>query len=290
MDKETYYLYREELHRILSQNDVDELLDDDLNEFTKILHDRWSIDTIRLYRYSPADYYNIRNFETSKLKLTNTGVLNDVYEGIPADVHGTLDQNILHQLEDIAQIKSFSETPNDVRMWGYYANSHTGFCVEYDIHELDYKNPIINHIFPVVYSKKRLIKTDVCQMISELKQLRIDIKDRNEHDYDGYLEDIMPLFLTKGEKWSYEREWRIIYTLLQIYEEDEEQLYNGIIHFDCATGIYLGYRINKEIENNIHEIVERINKDRIENGRTTISIYKMCLENDSYELSTKKIK
>lgn len=174
-------------------------------------------------------------------------------------------------------------------MWGYYAKDHTGFCVEYDISELDSNDTIIDHLFPVLYSAKRSMTTDVRKMIDELKQLRIDIRDRNEHDYDGYLNDITALFLSKGDGWSYEREWRIVYTLLQIYEEDCEDLYDGMIQFDCITGIYLGYRIEKVIEENIKEIVERINKVRYDNGRTAITIYKAHLKTDSYIIDFKKI-
>lgn len=283
-----YDAYRKKLQDIINNCEEDYVLDDDLAKFTDELRDRWSLEDLKLYRYSPADYYNIRNFETGKLRLSNVGVLNDVYEGIPIDIRNSLDQVMVNQLKDVAQIKCFSETPFDEKMWGYYAKDHTGFCVEYDISELDSNDTIINHLFPVLYSTKRSMTTDVQKMIDELKQLRIDIRDRNVHDYEDYLNDITALFLFKGEAWSYEREWRIVYTLLQIYEEDREELYAGIIQFDCITGIYLGNRIEKEIEENIKEIVKRINKVRDDNGRTTIAIYKAYLNDDSYKLAFRK--
>lgn len=283
-----YTIYRAKLKEIINSCKEDYVLDDDLAKFADELRDGWSTEDLKLYRYSPADYYNIRNFETGKLRLSNVGVLNDVYEGIPIDIQDSLDQSMINQLKDIAQIKCFSETPSDEKMWGYYAKDHTGFCVEYDISELDSNDTIIDHLFPVLYSAKRSMTTDVHKMIDELKQLRIDIRDGNKHDYDGYLNDITALFLSKGEGWSYEREWRIVYTLLQIYEENCEDLNDGIIQFDCITGIYLGYRIEKEIEKNIKEIVSRINAARYCNGRTAITIYKAHLKADSYKLDFKK--
>lgn len=279
-----YSFYRKKLKEIIDSCEENYVLDSDLEDFTNTLRDRWSTDDLKLYRYSPADYYNIRNFETGKLRLTNVGVLNDVYEGIPVDIQNSLDQGLINQLKDIAQIKCFSETPKDVRMWGYYAKEHTGFCIEYDIAELDSKDTVINHLFPVLYSAKRSMTTDVAKMIDELKLLRSDIRDGNEHSYDGYLNDITALFLSKGEDWSYEKEWRIVYTLLQTYEENCKELYEGILQFDCITGIYLGYRIDNEIEENIREIVKRINEIRNRHGRTAIRIYKAYLKNDGYQL------
>ncbi len=283
-----YDVYRTKLKEIINNCEENYVSDTALEAFTKTLRDRWTTDDLKLYRYSPATYYNIRNFETGKLKLSNVGVLNDVYEGIPIDIQGLLDQNLIKQLMDVAQIKCFSETPEDTRMWGYYAKEHTGFCVEYDISELDSNDTVINHLFPVLYSSKRSMITDVTKMIDELKQLRKDISDGNKHDYDGYLNDITALFLSKGEEWSYEKEWRIVYTILQIYEEDNKDLYNGIVRFDCATGIYLGYRIDKEIETNINEIVERVNLIRKRNGRTLITVYKAYLNQDGYKIEFKK--
>lgn len=289
MQKENYQLYREEIEKILASCEPSDYNDAQFDKFKEFMDDRWSTDSIKLYRYSLADYFNIRNFETGKLKLTDTGVLNDVYEGIPCNVCGTIDQNIADKLKDIAKIKSFSETPEDVRLWGYYAKDHTGICVEYDLSELDLNDSVWNHIFPVAYSSRRLVKTNVSEMIDELKELRKDIKEESVHDYYGYLEDILPIFIMKSDKWEYEREWRIIYTLLQIYEEDDENLYNGIISFDCATAIYLGCRIDKEIEKNICEIVERINNVRISKNRTAVSVYKMSLAEESYDLVATKI-
>lgn len=97
------------------------------------------------------------------------------------------------------------------------------------------------------------------------------------------------LFLSKGEMWAYEREWRIVFTQEQVYDIDDDELNRNIISFDCATGIYLGYRIERTIEENVFEIVQRINEKRKESHLPCINVYKMKMKPDSYELDVSKI-
>lgn len=284
-----YQKYRDKLKKIMDENPEEYVPDEELERFTNYMRDLWAEDEITLYRYSPADYFNIRNFETGKLRLTNNGVLNDIFEGIPSDDCEEITPLMASGLSDLAYIKSFSEDPCDSLMWSHYADEHRGFCVEYNINLIEQDNFILNHLFPVVYSPKRRIKKNIAEVAQELKQLSRDREDNNEPDFNENLDDCMALFLSKGEMWAYEREWRIVFTQEQVYDIDDDELNRNIISFDYATGIYLGYRIERTIEENILEIVQRINKKRKDSHLPYVKVYKMKMKPDSYELDISDI-
>lgn len=284
-----YEKYREELQKIIEESPEGYIADDELSRFTDYLNDMWSTASLKLYRYSPADYFNIRNFETGKLRLTNNGVLNDVYEGIPSDDCEEITPLQASCLSELAYIKSFSEDPYNVLMWSHYADEQRGFCIEYDLQMMTEDNYLLEHLFPVVYSKKRQVKMDIAEIAKELKQLKRNIEDYCERDDGGYLDDCKALFLTKGESWSYEKEWRIVFTKAEIYDIDDNELNHYVIPFDFASSIYLGFRINPTVKANILEIVSRINKKRKDGILPKIKVYQIMLKTDSYELLAKEI-
>lgn len=284
-----YEKYHKELKRIFTEETNGLIGDDDLEQFTHFIHNNWATENIKLYRYSPANFYNIRNFETGKLRLTENGNLNDIYEGLPVDLYEQLDARTVKMLGDLAYIKCFSETNDNTLMWSHYADQHKGFCVEYDLSELEADADVINHIFPIFYSTTRYLDTDIAEMVRELKELNYDIENNNFPSYSPYLEDMTALFLHKSKAWEYEKEWRIVYTNLQIQEIDDPLLSKYIVPFECATGVYLGYRIDAEIKDNILEIVDRINDRNKHTHRTKIKVFQTQLDARTYDLRFKEI-
>lgn len=57
-----------------------------------------------------------------------------------------------------------------------------------------------------------------------------------------------------------------------MYDIDKEALYSFNIPFPCISGVYLGYRIDKTVEEDIIEI-----KDRFKSKNINISVYKAKL-------------
>ena len=98
-------------------------------------------------------------------------------------------------------------------------------------------------------------------------------------------DDILPLFLTKGMCWGYEQEWRIVYTLKQMYDINNETLYKGTIPFPCISGVYLGYRTDPEVRENIIEICQRLAK---KTGRQ-ILVHQAKLSEHGYDISFEPI-
>lgn len=103
-------------------------------------------------------------------------------------------------------------------MWAHYADSHKGFCIEYDLDILlrEKKNNL--HLLDVTYSKlppkitiEEFVKTTDLSVIKLLQQL----------------------VGTKSQKWSYEEEVRII----------SDSIGNQPYDFRAVKSIYFGLRM-----------------------------------------------
>ena len=102
-----------------------------------------------LYRYSVADYNNLRNLEKGRLYLTPIGNLNDIFEGIP-NTEGnleTISERDLRGIRELAFLKCFSEDKNNVLMWSHYTGESKGFCLEYDLSLLETDDQYLNTSF-----------------------------------------------------------------------------------------------------------------------------------------------
>lgn len=96
-------------------------------------------------------------------------------------------QKSVYDLFQNSGVFSLSQVNNDILMWGHYADSHRGFCIEYERHP---NNPLGKKAAPVEY---------------EDNVPSLAIKDVTS---DG--SGINKLWLTKSTHWSYEKEWRVI--------------------------------------------------------------------------------
>lgn len=232
-----------------------------------------------LYRYMPANYFNVRNIETQTIHLSPNGCLNDVYEGLPS-VDNPGNYYKLAKLNELAYMTCLTEDKDNMLMWSHYADGHQGICVEYDLKRLN-EDPygIIDHLFPVIYRDNRVIHRDIDSLLNSYNDLIKAICGHYVHDGDEELDDLLPLFLTKSTVWQYENEWRIIYTRKNMHDADDDVLYSYNLHFPCMKNIYLGYRIHPEIKKNIIEIC-----DRLSQKGQQVMVYQAKLENESYDI------
>ena len=242
--------------------------------------------SFKLYRYTPASYYNIRNVEKQQIHLSPNGMFNDLYEGLPQSVSGPISSADISKLGDLAHIICMTETNKNTLMWSHYADSNRGICVEYDLAQL--RKPLFDittHLFPVIYMGERLLFKDLPLLVESHMELKSDINQDAVYCGKDLLDDILPLFLSKGTCWEYEQEWRIVYTLKQMYEINDPVLYSGTIPFPCISGVYLGYRINPEVRENIIEICQRLTK---KTGRE-IRVHQAKLSEHGYDISFEQI-
>lgn len=230
-----------------------------------------------LYRYMPPDYFNIRNIETQTIHLSPNGVMNDVFEGLPESFED-LSFSHLQKLKDLAYMTCMTENNNNLLMWSHYARNHEGFCVEYDLKRLK-EDPfnVLHHIFPIIYRDQRQSNRDLVSLAESHSILSEAILKQFEYDGCETLDNILPLFLTKSKAWAYENEWRVVYTKKQMYDINEDELYQCNLKFKCLSAVYLGYRIHPEKKKNILEICERISTEK-----DKIRVYQANLAPKSY--------
>jgi hypothetical protein len=88
----------------------------------------------------------------------------------------------------------------------------------------------------------------------------------------------------KSNDWKYENEWRIIYSMKEVYDIDNPILYSGSIGLPCITGVYLGYRIHPEIKKNILEICNRISTHE-----KSVAVYQCKMDREGYEILSDRI-
>lgn len=250
------------LEIIETWENADGVRDEDVNDFPEFRLKQVLTDcsSFKLYRYSPPTYYNIRNIETQKIHLSENGIMNDVFEGLP-DFLGYKTYAQVKELHDLAYMTCFSESNKSVLMWSHYAKNHEGICVEYDFKRLYStldKYDVLGHLFPVVYRNKRTQYRDLESLTKSLSMLRDAIRENIVYDGEEELTDLLPLLLIKSTDWDYEKEWRILYTKKQMYDINDDELYRMNIPLKCVSAIYLGYRIDPEVKQNLIEISSRL--------------------------------
>ena len=92
-------------------------------------------------------------------------------------------------------VLSLCENATSVLMWSHYSDSHTGFCIEYDLSALSGDDPRRRFCYPVFYRRKL---TDATRYLA-----RADVRTYNNL-FGAYM------CLLKSDEWAYEREWRIV--------------------------------------------------------------------------------
>lgn len=116
-------------------------------------------------------------------------------------------------------------------MWSHYADSHKGFCIEYDFSQMQELLP-----FPVFYSDER-----------PLVPWKAALNNCPENISEATAALMLGL-LTKDDAWSYENEWRI----LSAATEDAD------IKMPPITCIYLGTEISESNRAKILKIAREL--------------------------------
>ena len=110
-------------------------------------------------------------------------------------------------------ILSLSSTNKSLLMWSHYASDHQGFVIELDISNdiFGFLNSNITELFSrpheITYSKKR-------NVISSSNDPWTIEEFKNTHLSELIIRFLTKTLLTKSSEWSYEKEWRYIYPLI----------------------------------------------------------------------------
>ena len=240
----------------------------------------------KLYRYMRFDDYWKKNVFEGQLYLAESSNVNDPFDCLvyidreiykkymfenvcklfplmdrqilKETVRETIDDEIDEQICNIKKkirIACFTESNVSPLMWSHYAESHKGFCVEYDLTKLP--EGYTHCLLPVIYSNQRYNATDA--FITNNKNL------------------VMNPYYFKSLHWRYEKEWRMVIT--------EDLVTDGEYYADFSTGIS-GIYIGIESMKNHKEKVEEIIKQYSIKG---ISVHEMYIEFDTYDMKSKII-
>ncbi len=168
------------------------------------------------------------------------------------EVYGSLKELISKVLK--AGIFSLSKRYDDELLWAHYANSHKGFCIEYDLDILTRrKNREFNRI-DVLYAKK---------------PPRIEVKDIIHLNKNGITSFLQKLAGTKSKLWSYEQEVRIVTDTFGSQSYD----------FRAVKGIYFGLKMP---ESQKEAVMNRLK------GRG-IKYYQIYLKEKSYQFDANPV-
>ena len=138
------------------------------------------------------------------------------------------------------RVSCFTTNPFSMLMWAHYADSHKGFCIEYDIPTPSVDNiNLLQNLFPVIYSDER---------VSVLNECLADIT------CPTVTEDTLSAIykyglLTKSIDWRYQNEWRLISL--------DEMLTNGN-DYNCQffpiKKVYIGTKMEEEKRKEVIQI------------------------------------
>lgn len=152
-------------------------------------------------------------------------------------------KQIREKFGEIIGIECFTESPTDVLMWSYYANKHSGICVEYDFSRL-FSSLSDAYLFPVIYSENRPL-LNLMDLYDPKTQAIVQEGLRKEFP------NIVRSFITKSSEWEREKEWRII--SLSINNDCP----NRTAKLPIISKIITGLNIKEEDYQKIKEIATR---------------------------------
>lgn len=137
------------------------------------------------------------------------------YEIINAAINASI-QHVRELKSDPKGVACFSETVDNILMWAYYANGHTGFCLEFDTRFIPFTK-----LLQVRYVEE-LPYVDANRLFGE------------SNDTSGVVE---ALLATKYHHWSHEKEWRVLHNVA-----GQEFIYES----EALIGIYFGHKMDRE--------------------------------------------
>ncbi|MCD7900271.1 MAG: DUF2971 domain-containing protein [Bacteroides sp.] len=176
--------------------------------------------------------------------------------------------SMVKSLQHHSYIGCFTEINDCPLMWGHYADSHRGFCLEYDLSSNPFYRENFHsnadchkHLYPVLYSRERY-----CAKEFALQQAS-RIMGGNQP-----LSDILfwfKAYTNKGINWEYEKEWRIIIIPQNIEDTTKERYFLPL----TPTAIYYGLRFDEQPED-VRSTIRELAKNK------GLRQYKMELKED----------
>lgn len=161
----------------------------------------------QIYKYRSFNEHNIKNLSNNQLWFSYVDEFNDPFESVLRAPVERWKEELIRQGESFTDEEidsiateycevftkykhllsacSFSTKNNDILMWAHYANSHSGFCVEFTpVEDIQFFATLLR-----VEYDKHLLPTDLLA---------------NQNSF------LKHLFLRKSDYWNYEDEVRLL--------------------------------------------------------------------------------
>jgi hypothetical protein len=239
---------------------------------------------MKVYKYRYGSKRDLDSLEQDYFYVPHPSSLNDPFENLfdENQIYKILDQiekilekstsNIQQQLKDLCQrirtkigIFSLSKTERDELLWSYYADSHRGFCIEYDLEKLTELNKITAS-FDIDY-KEKIPNINLETIIAKGDQAMSELLRKTSGG--------------KSISWNHEKEFRICIEPYGNYEYD----------YRAVKAIYFGLRMPKKekdllVDNEkLPDHLSKVSQEKLMEalkGRG-IKYYQMLLKPNSYD-------
>jgi hypothetical protein len=170
------------------------------------------------------------------------------------------------KLEESMGVLCLTEDESNLLMWAHYANSHKGCVIGFDsdnsfFNQKKSEDDELRHLRKVIYTKERR---------------KLDFMDLDD----------MTSFLSKGQEWRYEEEWRMLCALddsdvVKTASPDDIHLFR--LPFSSIVSLTFGARAS------INTIRKVLGLVRDNNDLTHIALSKMEVDDREYKLVKNKI-
>lgn len=152
------------------------------------------------------DPFEGQNFVLDEEDLKNYGFTQAEKESFDINTVDDL-KKLFSKHREMYMQTSFTLTSTDMLMWGHYANSYKGYCLEYIVDDRKF-------LFPVSYLRKRPILTGISsnkrlnkKIGKSLHQIHKSLSQASAKEFTQYM---LYLQSFKSTDWAYEKEVRLI--------------------------------------------------------------------------------
>lgn len=178
------------------------------------------------------------NLMNQLLNGKSSGQINQSFNNLKDSIQTLFD------FADKSGIYSLSQSPLEELLWAHYAANHTGFCIEYDLHEL------------IKYEENDYKKIDIQYKESPLA---VSIEDITHHHNETILQK---MFGIKSKAWKYESETRVVTSASGAHAYD----------YRAVKAIYFGLRMKENEKQTLMTTLK---------GRG-VRYFQVILKNNSY--------
>ncbi|CAH1546704.1 conserved hypothetical protein [Vibrio jasicida] len=207
---------------------------------------------MKLYRYRPFNDYTKEELLHGYCWYSDPEGFNDPFDCALARSPIMRQKNLL-----ALKVLCLTQKCDSPLMWGHYADSHKGICIEYTIDEP-------NKARPVEYKTKDEINTHLSYFPSDYCEvMRLERDDSS--NFHSKAEDG---FFIKHIDWHYENEYRII-----VKDSPNKQPNPGIV-----SAVYVGARMEFEDKHILKTILDN-----------SVDLHQMVIDRGAYDLSHRKL-